>query len=142
MRSGTSNCHVRLSSVPVDSPLVAQPNVLIAMNEPSLRTFLPTMKPGGFVLYNGEALPGSLDHPAGVRMQALPVTRLADELGEPKAGNVVALGAFLEETRALPDGVIDQVLRRLVKTEKWLEIDRRALQRGREAGRLAPVAAH
>jgi len=75
-------------------------------------------------------------------MQALPVTRLADELGEPKAGNAVALGAFLEETHALPDAVIDQVLRRLVKTEKWLEIDRRALQRGHEAGRLAPVAAH
>lgn len=141
MRSGTSNCHVRLSSTPVDSPLVAHPNVLIAMNEPSLRKFLPAVRPGGFVLYNGEALPDGLAHPAGVRIQALPVTRLANEVGEAKAGNVVALGALLEETHALPDAVIDQVLCRLVKTEKWLEIDRRALQKGREAGRLAPVSA-
>ncbi len=39
MRSGTSNCHVRLSSQPIDSPLVTAPNVLVAMNEPSLRKF-------------------------------------------------------------------------------------------------------
>src|SRR5271157_1646301 len=40
MRSGTSNCHVRIGSDTVDSPLVSRPNVLLAMNEPSLRKFL------------------------------------------------------------------------------------------------------
>ncbi len=39
MRSGTSNCHVRLSRQTIDSPLVTAPNVLVAMNEPSLRKF-------------------------------------------------------------------------------------------------------
>lgn len=142
MRSGTSNCHVRLSSKAVDSPLVAHPNVLIAMNEPSLRKFLPAMAPGGFVLYNGEQLPGGLERPAGVRIQVLPVTRLADELGASKAGNIVALGALLEETHALPDGAIEQALQRLIKAEKWLELDRFALVRGKEAGRLAAVTAN
>ena len=47
MRSGTSNCQVRLSHKSIDSPLVSRPNVLIAMNEPSLRKFLPAVKPGG-----------------------------------------------------------------------------------------------
>jgi 2-oxoisovalerate ferredoxin oxidoreductase beta subunit len=34
MRSGTSNCHVRLSRASIDSPMVTAPNVLVAMNEP------------------------------------------------------------------------------------------------------------
>ena len=41
MRSGTSNCHVRLANHAIDSPLVSRPNVLLALNEPSLRKFLP-----------------------------------------------------------------------------------------------------
>ena len=47
MRSGTSNCHVRISAVPIDSPVVSRSNVLIALNEPSLRKFLPAVEPGG-----------------------------------------------------------------------------------------------
>jgi WD40 repeat protein len=37
MRSETSNCHVRIGSAPIDSPIVSHPNVLLAMNEPSHR---------------------------------------------------------------------------------------------------------
>ncbi|HWR50422.1 MAG TPA: 2-oxoacid:acceptor oxidoreductase family protein, partial [Bryobacteraceae bacterium] len=49
MRSGTSNCHVRLSSEKVASPLVSRPDVLVALNEPSLRKFIATVAPGGWV---------------------------------------------------------------------------------------------
>jgi Pyruvate/2-oxoacid:ferredoxin oxidoreductase gamma subunit len=113
--------------------------VLIAMNEPSLRKFLPSVARGGFVLYNGLELPQDLERPEGVRIQVVPVTKLADELGDAKAGNVVALGALLAETGALPDQAVDGALQRLVKTAKWLELDRRALLGGKEAGRLGAV---
>src|SRR5262249_30734334 len=49
MRSGTSNCHVRVSSAAIDSPLVSRPDVLLALNEPSLRKFLPAVEAGGIV---------------------------------------------------------------------------------------------
>jgi hypothetical protein len=70
MRSGTSNCHVRLSSAPIDSPLVSRPDVLLALNEPSLRKFLPNVVPGGTVLYNSEHLPEDCARP-DVRMVAM-----------------------------------------------------------------------
>ncbi len=57
MRSGTSNCHVRLSNQTIDSPLVTAPNILVAMNEPSLRKFDKSVRPGGWVIYNGEEFP-------------------------------------------------------------------------------------
>lgn len=129
MRSGTSNCHVRLSHKPVDSPFVSCPNVLIALNEPSLRKFIATVEPGGLVLYNGAELPADCRR-ADLRSHAIPFFSVADELGSTKVGNIVVLGAMLAETGALPLDVVDRALPRVVKAEKWIEIDRQALRRG------------
>ena len=52
MRSGTSNCHVRISGRAVDSPLVSRPNILVAMNEPSLAKLIDSVQPGGWLFYN------------------------------------------------------------------------------------------
>ena len=60
MRSGTSNCHVRLSRQTIDSPLVTAPTVLVAMNEPSLRKFDRSVRPGGWIIYNGDEFPRRL----------------------------------------------------------------------------------
>ena len=131
MRSGTSNCHVRLSKEPIDSPLVSSPSVLIAMNEPSLKKFDANVQPGGWVIYNGEEFPEECVR-EDVQVLALPFTRIADELGDARATNMVMLGALLEITGALPQESIDAALRRLVKGRRWLELDQRALARGRE----------
>ena len=47
MRGGTANCSVVISTDPVASPIVANPDVVIIMNEPSLARFEPDVKPGG-----------------------------------------------------------------------------------------------
>jgi 2-oxoisovalerate ferredoxin oxidoreductase beta subunit len=134
MRSGTSNCHVRLSTSPIDSPLVSKPNVLMALNEPSLRKFLPTVTAGGWVLYNGPELPQDCRR-KDVRFLVRPFAELADKLGEARAGNIVMLGALLQLTGLLREDGVLATLERLVKSERWLEIDRRALLRGRETAR-------
>ncbi len=134
MRSGTSNCHVRISSRTLDSPVVSRPNVLLALNEPSLHKFLATVEAGGWVLYNGEPLPEA-DTRRDVHLLALPFTRIADELGEARAGNIVMLGAFLEAAGALDPAAVDRGLQKVVKSQRWLDLDRRALTAGREAVR-------
>ena len=131
MRSGTSNCHVRLSSQPIDSPLVTVPNLLVAMNEPSLRKFDTAVGSGGWIIYNGDSFPEDCKRD-DVHVLALPFTRLADELGSARAGNMVMLGALLEIANVLPQASIDAALRRLVKNPKWVELDERALERGRQ----------
>src|SRR5579871_6052273 len=130
MRSGTSNCHVRLSSAPVDSPLVTHPNVLLALNEPSLHKFLPSVEKGGWVFYNGEKLPAdALRNDVNFIVQ--PFTALGDMLGDARAGNAVMLGALLEATNLIDEQWIDAALCRLVKSERWLELDRKAIALGR-----------
>jgi 2-oxoisovalerate ferredoxin oxidoreductase beta subunit len=134
MRSGTSNCHVRLSTQPIDSPLVSVPNVLLALNEPSLRKFIGTVQPGGWVIYNGTALPDDCAR-ADIRAIALPFTRLGDELGAAKAANIVMLGALLEATSMLSEEHVTAALHKLVKSPRWMQIDLAAMARGREVAR-------
>jgi 2-oxoisovalerate ferredoxin oxidoreductase beta subunit len=131
MRSGTSNCHVRLSRETIDSPLVTAPNVLVAMNEPSLRKFDKSVRPGGWVIYNGDEFPADCRR-EGVHVLALPFTELADAMGDKRAANMVMLGAVLEIAGVLPQASIDAALRHLVKNSRWVELDERAMARGRE----------
>jgi 2-oxoisovalerate ferredoxin oxidoreductase beta subunit len=131
MRSGTSNCHVRLSRHVIDSPMVMNPNVLVAMNEPSLRKFVNSVHAGGWILYNGEEYPADCEQ-EGVRVLARPFTQIANELGDARAGNMVMLGALLEITGVLQDVNVDAALQRLVKNPRWTELNKRALNRGRE----------
>jgi 2-oxoisovalerate ferredoxin oxidoreductase beta subunit len=131
MRSGTSNCHIRLAHEPIDSPLVNSPNMLLAMNEPSLKKFAATVQRGGWILYNGDAIPDECKRD-DVHLLAFPFTQIADKLGEPRVANMVILGTLLEITGALPQASVDAALHRLVRHERWLEIDERALARGRE----------
>jgi 2-oxoisovalerate ferredoxin oxidoreductase beta subunit len=130
MRSGTSNCHVRLGNHAIDSPLVSRPNVLLALNEPSLRKFLPAVEEGGIVLYNGGEIPGDCVR-RDVRMVALPFTELADEVGSTKVGNVVMLGALLEATDMLQQDRVAGALKRLVHP-RFFDLDLAALARGRK----------
>lgn len=131
MRSGTSNCHVRVSNQTIDSPLVTSPNILVAMNEPSLRKFDRSVRPGGWIIYNGETFPADCERP-DVHVLARPFTELAHDLGDARACNMVMLGALLEISGALPQPSIGAALRRLVKNTRWLALDERALARGRE----------
>ncbi len=131
MRSGTSNCCVRIESETIDSPLVTSPNILVAMNEPSLRKFDKSVRPGGWVIYNGDEFPADCARD-DVHVLALPFTHLADELGDTRASNMVMLGALLEITGVLPQASIDAALRRLVKNPRWVELDEHAMARGRQ----------
>jgi 2-oxoisovalerate ferredoxin oxidoreductase beta subunit len=138
MRSGTSNCHVRLSNQPIASPLVSRPNVLLALNEPSLRKFLPEVEPGGIVLYNSETLPEDCNR-SDLRFVVRPFSEMADKLGDPKVGNIVMLGSLLEATGILEPEQIVSALQALVKNKKYLDLDLLALQLGQDELRHQPL---
>ena len=130
MRSGTSHCHVRICSDGVDSPLVTTPNILIALNEPSLRKFLHTVEPGGWVFFNGDAIPEDCAR-ADVHSVALPLTRLAAEVaGDSKATNMAMLGVVQRALHLLPEAAVDEAMRHLIRSDRWLAIDHKAIDAG------------
>ena len=129
MRSGSAHCHVTLSHQRIGAPLVSQPEVLVAMNEPSLRKFGPTVKPGGVLLYNERSLPEDLSF-EGITVACVPATEIADQIGSAKVANVVMMGALLEATDCLPFTTALDVLSG-VKNPKLAEMNEQALQAGR-----------
>lgn len=131
MRSGSANCHVRLSNQRIGGPLVPCPNVLIAMNEVSLRKFASDAAPAGVVLYNGATLPEGFEPPE-TQMICVPAARTAEAIGTARAANVVMLGAFLAQTGCLSFLTAMQVLQEKIKDQDLLEMDRKALLAGRE----------
>ena len=131
MRSGSAHCHVCLSKQRIGSPLVAHPDVLVAMNELSLRKFAPQVAPGGLILYNQARLPEDFQLPQA-RVICIPASEIADKLGSTKATNIVMLGALLEETECLLPATAEGVLETKVKKAELKEVNRKALAAGRE----------
>jgi len=130
MRSGSAHCHVCLSKDRVGSPLVSRPDVLIAMNEISLRKFAEQVPAGGTILYGRERLPADFTVPQA-RVVCIPASEIADKLGSAKVANVVMMGALLEETECLSPATAMKMLEAKVKNPGLLELDRKALDAGR-----------
>ena len=131
MRSGSAHCHVCLSKERIGSPLISHPDVLIAMNEVSLRKFAPDVAPEGLILYNRDTLPADLDlSPA--RVICIPASEIADKLGSTKAANMVLMGALLQETEYLAQETALAVVEDRLKKVALLEVNRKALEAGRE----------
>jgi 2-oxoisovalerate ferredoxin oxidoreductase beta subunit len=130
MRSGSAHCHVCLSQQRIGSPLIEHPDVLIAMNELSLRKFAGQVRPGGTIFYNQQTLPADFTPPHDACVVCLPATQLADGLGSGKVANVVMLGGLLEETECLCSVTALEVLDAKVRNQTLLELDRKALQAG------------
>lgn len=135
MRSGRAHCHVRLGSQRIGSPLVEHPDVLVAMNEISLRKFAPQVRREGLILYNRESLPPDFTAPA--RVICIPASDMADQLGAAKAANMVMLGALLELTGDLPESTILAVMESAVRKVALLEVNRQAIRAGRQFVREA-----
>ncbi len=129
MRSGSAHCHVSLSHERIGSPVISQPEVLVAMNELSLHKFAASVVSGGLILYNSTELPVGFSAPQA-RVVCVPASEIADRLGSAKVANVVMLAALLEETECLPAESAISVLEATVKNPKLLELDRRAMKAG------------
>jgi len=131
MRSGSAHCHVCLSRNRIGSPLIEHPNVLIAMNELSLRKFASQVPANGLIIYNRDSLPADFAKPQA-QVICIPASEIADKLGSAKAANIVMMGALLEETECLASGTAMSVLEDKVKRVALLEVDRKALAAGRQ----------
>ena len=93
-RGGTSNCSVIVSGETIGSPVVYHPNLLVALNRPSLEKFKNDVVPGGTIMY--DSIMGDVEIPEGIRGVAVPAQDLADAAGNPKGANTIMFGVMLE----------------------------------------------
>ncbi len=115
-RGGTSYADVHIAAHEVLNPAAAEPDVLVAFNSPSLAKFAPAVAPGGTIIYDSTVIPAPpADLPAGRTVLAVPLTKIAADLGKPMVKNLVALGVLQAATRILPAGAITETLAHVLK---------------------------
>ena len=131
MRGGTANCTVVMDEHAIGSPLVREPLSTIILNEPSLTKFQPRLHRDGVQVVNASLVDkGLLD--ASLRTVYIPVNDMAHELGNVKMANMVALGAWLKATGALPLVEVQETIKRVTSAHyaKLIPANMKALEAG------------
>ncbi len=132
MRGGTANCTVVVSDEEIGSPLVKRPSAAIVLNQPSMDRYAPLVAPGGVLVVDAsliETRSGRTDiHEFDVMAKDI-----AAELGQPRAANVVALGALVAATGVVQLASVEAVLaKKFAANPEVLHANRRALHLGAE----------
>ena len=110
MRGGTANCSVIISDDEIASPLVAHPDGLVAMNEPSLDKFVNDVKPGGVIVVNSSMVEKKCDR-KDVTVIYCNANNIAESVGNPKGANVAILGALMSRYDFVPEDKLMEAIR-------------------------------
>ncbi len=131
MRGGTANCSVILSDDPVGSPIVSHPDVLIAMNLPSLEKYEDTVVPGGMILVESTLIEKKVARD-DVKVFYVPATKMAQDMGAPTLANMIMVGKLIRECEAVNDGHIEETLHKVVSArhQDLFDINKKAIQAG------------
>ncbi|MGQ9497106.1 MAG: 2-oxoacid:acceptor oxidoreductase family protein [Desulfotomaculales bacterium] len=135
MRGGTANCSVTVADEPISCPLVTEPLVLIAMNQPSLEKFEPAVVAGGLVLYNRSLINRTVRR-RDIRALDVPANALAEELGNVRVASMVMVGAFIGATGAVSLEAAREALADILppRRHNLLPVNGEALARGAAIG--------
>lgn len=131
MRGGTANCSVIIGTEPIGSPIVARPDVLVAMNLPSFDKYQSEVAAGGY-LFADSTLIAEKTQRSDVRAFYIPCTQLAKDLGIPTLANMIMMGKVIKETGVVSFDNVKDALSKVVsaKHADMLEINLKALEAG------------
>ena len=133
MRGGTANCNVILSDDPVGSPIITAPDVLIAMNLPSLQKYVDTVVKGGQIYVDSSLIDAKVERD-DVEVFYIPATQMAKDNGIGTLANMIIIGHFLERNPNVSfDGAL-AVVEKLVPAKKAAlkELNVKALSLGKD----------
>ena len=132
MRGGTANCNVILSDVPVGSPIVTSPDVLGAMNLPSLQKYENTVVKGGQIYVDSSLIDAVVERD-DVEVFYIPATQMAKDEGIGTLANMIIVGHLLENNPNLSFDGVDTVVEKLVPAKKAAlkELNMKALVLGK-----------
>lgn len=132
MRGGTANCNVILSDTPVGSPIITSPDVLIAMNLPSLQKYVDTVVAGGQIYVDSSLINAKVER-SDVEVFYIPATQMAKDEGIASLANMIIVGSLLENHPELSFGGVEEVVEKLVPPKKAAlkELNMKALSLGK-----------
>ena len=131
MRGGTANCSVIISDEPIGSPIVEKPDVLVAMNLPSLDKYENEVVPGGKIFVDSSLIERKVVR-TDVDVFYIPATKIANEKKIPTLANMIITGKMIKEVSDLSLENMDTVLSKIVSArhKDLLEVNKDAVRTG------------
>ena len=131
MRGGTASCSVIISDDPVGSPIVSSPDVLVAMNLPSLDRYEDAVAPGGMIFLDSTLIERPVRR-TDVTVYPIPATGLASENGFPTLANMILVGKILKALDGFNKESVDAALAKVVsaKHADLLQVNYKAMEIG------------
>ena len=131
MRGGTASCSVIVSDEPVGSPIVSTPDVLIAMNLPSLDKYENTVAKGGIIIMDSSLIERRVLRD-DVTVYAVPATQLASDNGMPTLANMILVGQLLKALDDFSEESVTAALKKVISAKRadMMDINRKAMQIG------------
>lgn len=131
MRGGTASCSVIVSDEPVGSPIVSKPDMLIAMNLPSLDRYESSVAPGGVIFADSTLIERKVNRD-DVTVYYIPATRLASENGTPTLANMIIIGKVLKVMGDFDENSVRATLGKVISAKRadMLEVNLKAMQLG------------
>ena len=130
VRGGTAYSMTKISDKEISNPIITVPDILVAMNEPSLVKYEERLKPKGLLILN-RSLIKSKPKRKDLEVVSIPMTEIASKLGSVRAANMVALGALLKRSKLFPVKVVMGALHEmLMPKEDIFILNKRAIEKG------------
>ncbi len=134
MRGGTANCHLIISDERVGSPIIINPDILIAMNNPSLDKFESKVNKDGYVFCDSSMVDKAVERD-DVKTYCIEATRLAQENGFGNLANMIMLGAVIKVTGLFTPEQIENAIKEVLppKRAHLLDVNMKAVNIGWES---------
>ena len=131
MRGGTANCSVIISDTPVGSPIVSTPDVLTAMNLPSLDKYEDATVKGGKIFVDSTLIDRKAKR-TDVEAYYIPATKLASDAGFPTLANMIMMGKMIKEANIVSMDGMKEALSHVISAKRAdiLDITLKAIEIG------------
>ena len=131
VRGGTCNCSVIISDEPIGSPIIDNPDIVIAMNRPSLDKYEPTVAKGGKLFIESSLIDRKAERD-DISVYYVPAAEIADKNGDNRLGNMVMHGKVLKETDCLSFDNVGQAIEKVISARHrdLLDINLKILEAG------------
>lgn len=117
MRGGTANCSIIISDTKVGSPIVNDPNVLIAMNLPSLEKYEGAAVAGAKIFVDSSLVSKKVER-ADVEAYYIPASQLASDNGLSGLANMIMIGYMIKHTGVMPYENVARAMQKVVSAKK------------------------
>ena len=130
VRGGTANCTVAISNEEIASPVASSPEFVVAMNQPSAVKFQHHIQSGGLFFLNSSLVEVEIIR-GDIEIVRVAANKIAEDLGSPRAANMVMLGAFTRKSGLVELSSVLQALKQtLGAKKKSIDINEKALKTG------------